>query len=213
MKTEDLISLLSTGVTAADTGLSRRRFARALLLGGMGSFVLMLAVYGLRHDLAVVARTPLFWARFAFPATLAACALILATRLSRPGTRIGALWAVPAVPILVVWSAAVAVLCLASPNTPIPLIMGTTWRSCPFNIVLLSVPAFIAVFWAIRGLAPTRLRLAGAAGGMLAGTIATMAYCLHCPEMSVAFWAVWYLLGMTLATLIGALLGPRFLRW
>ena len=213
MKTEDLISLLSTGVTAADTGLSRRRFARALLLGGMGSLVLMLAVYGLRHDLAAVARTPLFWARFAFPATLAACALILVTRLSRPGTRIGALWAVPAVPILVVWSAAVAVLCLASPNTRIPLIMGTTWRSCPFNIVLLSMPAFIAVFWAIRGLAPTRLRLAGAAGGMLAGTIATMAYCLHCPEMSVAFWAVWYLLGMTLATLIGALLGPRFLRW
>jgi hypothetical protein len=40
-----------------------------------------------------------------------------------------------------------------------------------------------------------------------------MAYCFHCPEMSVAFWAVWYMLGMTLATLIGALLGPRFLRW
>ncbi|AME24487.1 MAG: DUF1109 domain-containing protein [Pseudomonadota bacterium] len=213
MKTDDLISLLSTGVTPVDTGLSRRRFVRALLLGGMGSFVLMLAVYGLRHDLAVVSRTPLFWARFAFPATLAACALFLAARLSRPGTNIGAFWAMPAVPILVVWSAAVAVLCLASPDARIPLVMGTTWRSCPFNIVLLSVPAFVAVFWAIRGLAPTRLRLAGAAGGMLAGTIATMAYCLHCPEMSVAFWAVWYLLGMTLATLIGALLGPRFLRW
>ncbi|AMM13710.1 hypothetical protein AX768_05930 [Burkholderia sp. PAMC 28687] len=213
MKTDDLISLLSTGVTPVDTGLSRRRFVRALLLGGMGSFVLMLAVYGLRHDLAVVSRTPLFWARFAFPATLAACALFLAARLSRPGTSIGAFWAMPAVPILVVWSAAVAVLCLASPDARIPLVMGTTWRSCPFNIVLLSVPAFVAVFWAIRGLAPTRLRLAGAAGGMLAGTIATMAYCLHCPEMSVAFWAVWYLLGMTLATLIGALLGPRFLRW
>ncbi|KQR90303.1 hypothetical protein ASG35_03635 [Burkholderia sp. Leaf177] len=213
MKTEDLISLLSTGVTPADTGLSRRRFARALLLGGVGSFVLMLVVYGLRHDIAVVSRTPLFWARFAFPATLAACALFLAARLSRPGTRIGAFWAAPAVPVIVVWSAAVAVLCLASPDARIPLVMGTTWRSCPFNIVLLSVPAFVAVFWAIRGLAPTRLRLAGAAGGMLAGTIATMAYCLHCPEMSVAFWAVWYLLGMTLATLIGALLGPRFLRW
>lgn len=213
MKTDDLISLLSTGVTPVDTGLSRRRFVRALLLGGMGSFVLMLAVYGLRHDLAVVSRTPLFWARFAFPATLAACALFLAARLSRPGANIGAFWAMPAVPILVVWSAAVAVLCLASPDARIPLVMGTTWRSCPFNIVLLSVPAFVAVFWAIRGLAPTRLRLAGAAGGMLAGTIATMAYCLHCPEMSVAFWAVWYLLGMTLATLIGALLGPRFLRW
>jgi len=75
------------------------------------------------------------------------------------------------------------------------------------------VPAFVAVFWAIRGLAPTRLRLAGAAGGMLAGTIATMAYAFHCPEMSVAFLGRLVLLGMVLATLIGALLGPRFLRW
>ncbi|OTP79674.1 DUF1109 domain-containing protein [Caballeronia sordidicola] len=213
MKTEDLISLLSTGVAPVDTGMSRRRFARALLLGGIGAFVLMLSVYGLRPDLSAVLRTPLFWARFAFPATLAASALFLAARLSRPGTTVGAFWAIPAVPILVVWSAAVAVLCLASPEARVPLVIGHTWRSCPFNIVLLSVPAFVAVFRAIRGLAPTRLRLAGAAGGMLAGTMATMAYCLHCPEMSVAFWAIWYLLGMALATLIGAALGPRFLRW
>jgi hypothetical protein len=173
----------------------------------------MAVIFGVRPDIAVVSRTPIFWAKFAFPTTLAATALFLAARLSRPGTTIGKFWALPAVPVLVVWSAAVAVLCLASPDARIPLVMGYTWRTCPFNILLLSVPAFVAVFWAIRGLAPTRLRLAGAAGGMLAGTIATMAYCFHCPEMSVAFWAVWYMLGMTLATLIGALLGPRFLRW
>jgi hypothetical protein len=213
MKTEDLISLLSTGVTPVDTRVPARRFARAILLGGIGALALMALVFGVRPDIAVVSRTPLFWARFAFPASLAASALFLAARLSRPGTSVGKFWAMPAVPVLVVWSAAVAVLCLASPDTRVPLVMGHTWRTCPFNIVLLSVPAFVAVFWAIRGLAPTRLRFAGAAGGMLAGTIATMAYCFHCPEMSVAFWAVWYLLGMVLATLIGALLGPRFLRW
>jgi len=213
MKTQTLISLLSTDVAPADTGMSRRSFARALLLGGIGAFVLMLAVYGLRPDLPVVSRTPLFWARFAFPATLAPCALFLAARLSRPGTTVGALWVISAAPVLVVWSAAAVVLCLASPDARISLVMGQTWRSCPFNIVLLSVPALVAVFSAIRGLAPTHLRLAGATGGMLAGTIANMAYCLHCPEMSVAFWAIWYVLGIALATLTGALLGPRFLRW
>jgi hypothetical protein len=75
------------------------------------------------------------------------------------------------------------------------------------------VPAFIAVFWALRGLAPTRLRLAGACGGLLAGTIATAAYCVHCPEMQVPFWATWYTLGMLLPTAAGAALGPRLLRW
>jgi hypothetical protein len=213
MKTEDLISLLSTGVAPVDTHAHKRRFARAIVFGGAGAFVLMMLVFGLRPDLAVVSRTPLFWARFAFPASLAASALFLATRLSRPGMRIGKYWAMPAVPVLAVWVSAVTVLVLTSADARLALVMGTTWRTCPFNILLLSIPAFVAVFWAIRGLAPTRLRLTGAAGGMLAGTIATMAYCFHCPEMSVAFWAVWYLLGMALATLIGALLGPRFLQW
>jgi hypothetical protein len=213
MRTEDLISLLSTGVAPVDPRVSARRFGRALVLGGAGAAVLMAVIFGLRPDLAVVVRTPLFWARLAFPVSLGVAALLLLTRLSRPGTTIGKLWAAPAVPVVVVWIAAVAVLCLAAPDTRIPLVMGHTWRTCPFNILLLSVPAFVAVFWAIRGLAPTRLRLAGAAGGLLAGALATMAYCFHCPEMSVVFWAVWYLLGMTLAGVIGSLIGPRVLRW
>jgi Uncharacterized protein conserved in bacteria len=75
------------------------------------------------------------------------------------------------------------------------------------------VPTFIGVFWALRGLAPTRLRIAGAAGGLLAGATATLAYCLHCPEMGIPFWGVWYLLGMLLPTGLGAVLGPRLLRW
>ena len=143
MKTETLISLLSTDVAPADTGMSRRSFARALLLGGIGAFVLMLAVYGLRPDLPVVSRTPLFWARFAFPATLAPCALFLAARLSRPGTTVGALWVISAAPVLVVWSAAAVVLCLASPDARISLVMGQTWRSrstsccCPCRRLLL----------------------------------------------------------------------------
>jgi hypothetical protein len=75
------------------------------------------------------------------------------------------------------------------------------------------VPVFITVFWAMRGLAPTRPRLAGAAGGLLAGATATVAYCFHCPEMGVPFWAVWYLLGMLIPTLAGTALGPRLLNW
>jgi hypothetical protein len=213
MNTEDLISLLSTGVAPVDPRVSARRFGRAVVLGGAGAAVLMAVVFGLRPDLAVVSRTPLFWARLAFPVALGAAALLLVTRLSRPGATIGKLWAAPAVPVVVVWCAAVALLCLTAPDARMPLVMGHTWRTCPFNILLLSAPAFVAVFWAIRGLAPTRLRLAGAAGGLLAGSLATMAYCFHCPEMSVAFWAVWYLLGMSLAAAIGSAIGPRVLRW
>jgi hypothetical protein len=92
-------------------------------------------------------------------------------------------------------------------------VLGKTWRVCPFNIAMLSIPGFIAVFWALKGLAPTRLALTGAAGGLLAGSTATLAYCLHCPEMGIPFWGAWYVLGMLLPAVVGAVLGPRLLRW
>jgi hypothetical protein len=213
MKTEDLISFLSTGVAPVDPRVAARRFGRALALGAAGALVLMAVVFGVRPDIGLMFRTPIFWAKLAFPAALGGATLLLVARLSRPGVTIGKFWAAPAVPVLVVWCAAVAVVVLAPPDARMPMVMGHTWRTCPLNILLLSVPAFVAVFWAIRGLAPTRLRLAGAAGGLLAGTVATFAYSFHCPEMSVAFWAIWYFLGMGLAGVIGGLLGPRFLRW
>lgn len=116
-------------------------------------------------------------------------------------------------PLLLVWLGAALSLAGAAPEARAELIFGRTWRTCALNISLLSIPVFIAIFRALRSLAPTRLRQAGAAGGLLAGAIATLAYCLHCPEMGIPFWGVWYLLGMLLPTLLGAALGPRLLRW
>lgn len=75
------------------------------------------------------------------------------------------------------------------------------------------MPTFAAVFWAARGFAPTRPRLAGAAAGLFASALATIAYCVHCPEMSPAFWSIWYAIGMLLPAALGAWLGPRLLRW
>jgi hypothetical protein len=93
------------------------------------------------------------------------------------------------------------------------MVFGRTWRSCPLLIALLSVPLFVAVVWAMKGLAPTRLRLAGAAAGLLAGAAGALIYCLHCPELAAPFVGTWYLLGMLIPTSVGALLGPWLLRW
>jgi hypothetical protein len=40
---------------------------------------------------------------------------------------------------------------------------------------------------AMRGLAPTRLALAGTAAGRLAGTIGAPVYCLHYPELGAPY--------------------------
>ena len=92
-------------------------------------------------------------------------------------------------------------------------VLGSTWRSCPLNIALLSVPMWIACFGVLRRAAPTRLAWAGAGAGLLAGAVGALVYAVHCPEMALPFVAVWYVAGMMIPTLLGALLGPRLLRW
>lgn len=213
MRTEDMISMAAANVAPVDRGILARRYGWALLLGGLGSVLLMSMIFGIRPDIRLMLVTPLFWAKVAFPSAMAAAALLAAARLSRPGMRVGRAWQLLAWPVALVWIAAAAMLGLAPSSERLPMILGSTWRTCPFNIGLLSVPTFIGVFWAMRGLAPTRLRTAGAIGGLLASATATVAYCLRCPEMGVPFWAVWYLLGMLIPTALGALLGPRLLRW
>ncbi|MEI7290773.1 DUF1109 domain-containing protein [Paraburkholderia tropica] len=213
MKTDDLISLLSTGVARVDRKAALRRFARALPLGFAGSLVLMSIVFGVRHDLLTVAQTPIFWAKLAFPVCVALAAALAVSRVGRPGVRGGYAWALLVVPFVAVWAGGWITLGAAEPAQRATLVLGLSWRTCPFNIVLLSVPTFAAVFWAARGLAPTRPRVAGAAAGLFASALATIAYCAHCPEMSPAFWSVWYAIGMLLPAAIGAWLGPRLLRW
>ncbi|MGA6108880.1 DUF1109 domain-containing protein [Pseudomonas solani] len=213
MKTDDLISMLAAGNPAPPRAPSARRFALALFCGLLGALLLMACLFGVRKDLAEVAATPLFWAKVALPAALVLGALWASGRLARPGVAVGARWAAIGVPVALVWAASLVLLAALPAGDRLAQVLGTTWRTCPLNIALLSVPAFIAVLWAIRGLAPTRLRLAGAAGGLLAGALATLVYCLHCPEMAVPFWGVWYVLGMALPTFAGWLLGPRWLRW
>lgn len=81
------------------------------------------------------------------------------------------------------------------------------------SILLLSLPAGGGMLLVMRQLAPTRLRLAGAAAGLVAGSGAALVYTLHCPELALPFVALWYLGGMLLPALLGAIIGPRLLVW
>jgi len=213
MKTDDLIGLLSTGVAPVTSSSATRRLGLSLPVAAIGAAALMAAIFGIRPDLGTVAKTAIFWEKLALPLCLAIGSLIATERLARPGAKVGAGWPIMTIPVSMVWFAAILVLVAAGPQDRLPAILGHSWRSCPFNISLLAVPGFVATFLAVKGLAPTRLRLAGAASGLLASSIATVAYCFHCPEMSPAFWSIWYVAGMLLPAAIGAALGPALLRW
>ena len=213
MTTDDLILQLGAEVRPVDRHFLARRLLLALGLGAFCAFVLTSFLFGIRADLASVAQTPLFWAKVAFPLVMAAGALWAFTRIARPGRRAGHSRWVLVAPVLMVWLGALVGLGEAAPGARLELVLGHTWKTCPFNILLLAVPAFFCNLWVMRSMRPTRLSLAGALAGLLAAATATLVYCLHCPEMAVPFWGVWYLLGMLLPAALGALMGPRCLKW
>jgi hypothetical protein len=173
----------------------------------------MAITLGVRPDLDEAARTPMFWIKLAFPATLALTGLVAAIRLARPGSGLGRVPLALAAPVLAMWFLAAYALLGAAPAERTQLLFGDTWDSCPLYIATLSAPAFVASLWAMRGLAPTRPLVAGATSGLLAGAIGALVYALHCPEMAAPFLGIWYLAGMLIPAALGALLGPYLLRW
>jgi hypothetical protein len=134
-------------------------------------------------------------------------------RLARPGVRLGSSWLGIAMPVLLVWAMAAYVLAAAPEDLRAALVLGQTWRSCTASIAMISLPIFVAALAALRTLAPTRPAWAGACAGAMAGGAAAAVYALHCPELEAPFLAVWYVLGIAVPTVAGALLGPRLLRW
>ena len=169
MKTDDLIAMLATGVAPVDPHLVAKRFATALLLGGAGAFALMLMGYGIRPDLAQAALAPMLWVKLGFALVIAASSLVLTERLARPGVRPGKVWVGVALPWLAISAMGLVVLLNAPPEARLGLVLGRTWLTCALSISLIASPVFVGVLWALRGLAPTRLRLAGASAGLAGG--------------------------------------------
>jgi hypothetical protein len=213
MRTDDLVTMLATGAGAVQPNQALRRYALALGSGALVAALLMVALIGTRPDLVAAVLLPIFWVKVAFAGSLAAANWLGVMRLSRPGMPLAGLPVALAAPVLAIWLLAAVALARADAPQRAVMVFGDTWNSCPLLIALLSAPVFVAVVWAMKGLAPTRLRLAGASVGLLSGAVATLVYSLHCPESAAPFVAVWYLLGKLIPTAVGALLGPRLLRW
>lgn len=213
MKTDELVTLLATGAGAVEPDATVRRYATALGWGAFGATLLMAILLGVRPDIDAAAWRPMFWIKLAFPASVAVASLFAASRLSRPGARLGWVPGALVAPVLAMWLLTAYVLLGAPPEERADLVMGFTWEYCLFYVPMLSVPVLVTTLWAMKGLAPTHLALAGAATGLLAGAVGALIYALHCPEMEAPFLGVWYVAGMLIPTVAGALLGPIVLRW
>ena len=213
MKTGDLVSMLSTGIEPVDSRRIAWRYLFAVGGGSLAALALLVAALKLNPALPRELSVPMFWVRETFCASLGMVGLVGTVRLARPGRPLGLIPAGIALPVIALWALAGVVLF----STPSPdralLIFGRTARVCPFLITMVATPLFFALIWAVRGLAPTRLRLTGGIVGFAAGSIGALVYSLHCPELAAPFIGIWYLLGITLCATLGAWAGPRLLRW
>ena len=213
MNTDELVQFLATHFEPAQ---SRRMWPRIALTGGGGGLLalgLMLVFQGLRPDVASAVFTGPFWMKLAFPALLVLGCSVALNSIARPGAPLSGLWRWLVAPVLAVWAVAGVELYGAMPGDRSALVMGVSWAACVGSVALLSLPVLVALFWVMRQLAPTRLAVAGACAGLLAGAVGALAYALHCPETSASFLGLWYVLGMAMPLAVGALLGPRLLRW
>lgn len=211
MKTNDLIAALAAGAGPAPRGMAVRRLTPVVALGILASATLALAALG-PVPLELFA-TPAPWVKLGYAGALGGAAAWLAARLGRPVARIGG--PVRAVFLVVSAMALLGVLALLSTQAGgrLAAVLGHSWARCPVNVLVLSLPALAGALWALRGLAPTRPRAAGLAAGLMAGALGAFGYALSCTELSPAFIAVWYSLGIGLAGALGAVLGPWALRW
>lgn len=213
MRTDELIGKLAAEARPVRRGAMLLRLVAALLAGVVFSFAVMIPWLGVRPDLQEAAGTTPYWAKFAYTLALAAAAFWATERLARPGGKARMQGMVMLVPFLAVAALAAVQLWTAPPAEHVPLWLGASWGECPWRIVVLSLPILAAVLWAVRGMAPTRLTLAGLAAGLMAGAAGAWVYGFHCDEYSMPFLALWYTLGVVVTGAFGALVARPLLRW
>src|SRR6202789_2850863 len=212
MKTDDLIAILSEDLQPARRGLVLRWLMLGLVAGVAASALAMMTMLGPRPDLHAAMALNMFWMKFFYTLALAVLGLVIVERQARAGAdsrkAVMAL-AAPVVALIVLASVA-----LSAPQADTAkLVMGDTWMVCPWLIVTFSLPVFAGLLLALRRLAPTRLTLAGAAAGLVAGASAATVYGFHCTESAAPFILIWYTLGIAVAAGLGALAGYWALRW
>ncbi|HXC54217.1 MAG TPA: DUF1109 domain-containing protein [Rhizomicrobium sp.] len=213
MKTDDLIAALATDLEPVPQRAVGARLALGLALGAAVSTALMMLWLGVRPDLMPAMMTGPFWMKFAYAFSVVLLGFGLIDRLARPDGEGGVFGPMILAPLGVMLALALYQLIGASHAERMALMMGGSYQVCARNIVILSLPIFAGLFWSLKALAPTRLTLAGAIAGVLAGAAGTFIYAFHCTESAAPFVAIWYTLGIAATGLVGAALGRLLLRW
>lgn len=209
---DDLIDHLVARHHAVAPNQLMRSIGVAAVIGAV-LILPLVAFLGVRADLAQASGGMIFWTKIAYGGVLAMTALAAVAILARPETNPPAWLKLVAIPVVLLMILAGLETSSAAPDSLRQIWLGKTALVCPALILALSLPSTVALMFAVRRGAPTRLRATGAVIGLASGGLATTLYALHCPESGYGFVLAWYSLGILLAVTFGGIIGPRALRW
>lgn len=212
MRTDDLVHALVAD-NATRVASLRHVLAWTVAAAFVVSTVIFMAMLGPRPDAIQSLGSLRFDLKFVETLLLAATAGTLVLRLMRPEVR-GGVWLLLllAAPAVLVVAVLVELFVLPPAGWEMATI-GKNWWICLTSIPTLSIPLLIAALYSVRYGATTQPRIAGAVAGLFAGGLAATLYAAHCTDDSPLFVATWYTIAIAFVALVGALIGPRVLRW
>lgn len=213
MRTDDLIDDLAARLEPTPPRWMERRLGGRVMVGLVLSAALLLVWKGIRPDFVAASLTGMFWMKFAYTLGLGLAGAFAVLSLGRPGGAGSRAFAAAAGVFGVLAVLALYRYLTAPMSMRHHLMMGHSAMVCPWMIAAVSLPVLGAGLWALRGMAPTRPMLAGAAAGLMAGGAGAFVYAFYCNETAAPFVAVWYTLGVAISGAAGALLGRFTLRW
>ncbi|MBX5142297.1 DUF1109 domain-containing protein [Rhizobium lentis] len=212
-KTDDIIERLASDLEPVPRNALWRRFALGIVPALAFSLLLMLIILGPRVDISDVLMLPVFWIKSAYNALIAAAAFAAVFQLSRPDGSEGRFFGLLAL-IFAAMTAVAAIQLLMAPSENYRLlILGSSALHCPPLIAGFAIPVYAGTVWALRRAAPVDLRLTGFVAGIAAGAAGAWVYSWFCTENGMPFVLIWYTLGILLIGAVGAVTGPRLLRW
>lgn len=213
MKTQALINLLSKNHAQTSTAAPKQTRTGTTVLVGTGTSLL---IFLLGWQIVDGVTAPPFVTGYALKASFGLATALLAMQAWPALLDSSAPSKVEAVQIALIGLPVALLLLSVFAMSQVIWGPALSWRSgiaCTASILLISLPIWAALIWQGRQGLPTRLRLAGFVGGLVASGFGVPIFALSCPETSPAYIAVWYGVAILAAGALGAMAAPRLLRW
>ncbi|MFN4156591.1 MAG: NrsF family protein [Paracoccaceae bacterium] len=210
MKTDELIMALAADTLPQKTVL--QRLARAMPIAMAVSVTAFALFWGARSDIRAALGSAAAL-KTVLPLALALLSGAFAVALAHPGARYEFRGAALGLLVALVIVAFLTTLAGAGPGGLIAALSTPLLMTCLLSIPLLALPVLAAAFWGLSSGAALHPRLTGAAGGLMAGGLAASVYSIYCDNDRMLFVLPAYSAAIMSISLLGAILGPRLLKW